>query len=127
MSFIVTVYAEELAIKTDVEVKRPHTCQRQWLRQNAVGTSNLSQEVAAKAYFRINVTIPFLCQVAASMKARFEDGQSLVVKGTMLIPAFVITEPDWKSQIQPCVEMYIDVLPSRCTLDGAEVDKRMGR
>ena len=70
--------------------------------------------------FRINVTIPLLDQVV-SMKTRFEGGQSLVVKGTMFIPACVITEPDWKSQIQPCVDMYIDDLPSKHTLD-AELD-----
>ena len=52
------------------------------------------------------------------MKARFEGGQSLVVKGTMLIPACVITKPDWRSQIQPCV---IDDLPSKRTLN-AELD-----
>ena len=44
-----------------------------------------------------------------------------MIKGTMLIPACVITEPDWKSQIQPCVAMYIDDLPSKRTLD-AELD-----
>ena len=86
-----------------------------------MGTSNLSEEEAAEEYFRINVTIPFLDQVVASMKARFEDGQSLVVEGTMLIPACVITEPDWKSQIQRCVDMYMDDLPSKRTLD-AELD-----
>ena len=115
------LYAKELAIKIDVEIKKPRTCQRQRFRLNAVGTANLSQEEAAEEYFRINITIPFLDQVISSMKARFEDGQSLVVKGTMLIPACVITEPDWKSQIQPCVDMYSDDLPSKCTLD-AELD-----
>ena len=55
------------------------------------------------------------------MKARFEGSQSLVVKGTMLIPACVITKPDWISQIQPCVDMYIVDLPSKRTLN-AELD-----
>ena len=32
------VYAKELAIKVDVEVKKPCTCQRQRFRLNAVGT-----------------------------------------------------------------------------------------
>ena len=77
-----------------------------------MGTSNLSQEESAEEYFRINVTIPFLDQVVASIKARFEGGQSLVVKGTMLIPSCVITNPDWRSQIQPCVDMYIDEMQS---------------
>lgn len=51
----------------------------------------------------------------------------------MLIPERVITEPDWKCQIQPCVDMYSDDLPSRRTLDaelrsmGTEVDKGVGR
>ena len=115
------VYAKELSIKLGLEKKMPRTCQRQRFRQNAVGTSNLSQEESAEEYFRINVTIPFLDQVVASMKARFEGGQSLVVKGTMLIPSCVITNPDWRSQIQPCVDMYIDDLPSKRTLN-AELD-----
>lgn len=104
-------YAKELAIKIDVDIKKPRTCQRQRFRLNAVGTASSSQEEAAEEYFRINTTIPFLDQVVSSMKARFEDGQALVVKGTLLIPACVITEPDWKSQIQPCVDMYSDDLP----------------
>ena len=44
-----------------------------------------------------------------------------MIRGTMLTSACVITEPDWKSQIQPCVDMYIDDLPSKRTLD-AELD-----
>ncbi len=87
------VYAKELAIKIDIEVKKPCTCRRQRFRQNAVGTHNLSQE---EEYFRINVTYYpiFRSNCYISMKSRFEGGQSLVVKGTMLIPACVITEPD---------------------------------
>ena len=61
-----------------MEVKKPRNCQRQRFRLNAVGTANLSQEEAAEEYFRINTTIPFLDQVLSRMKARFEDGQSLV-------------------------------------------------
>ena len=88
------VYAKELAIKMDIEVKKPRTCQRQRFRQNAVGSHNLTQEEAAEEYFRINVTIPFVDQVITSMKSRFDGGQSLVIKGTMLIPACAFTEPD---------------------------------
>ena len=39
----------------------------------------------------------------------------------LIIPACVLTEPDWKSQIDPCVQMYMDDLPSRHTLS-AELD-----
>ena len=73
-----------------------------------MGTRNLTQKESAEEYFRIKVTIPFLYEVVASMKNRFDGGQSLVVKGTLLIPACVSTKPDWRSQIQPCVDMYID-------------------
>ena len=64
------VYAKELTIKVDVEVKKPRTCQRQRFRLNAVGTHNLSQEEAAEEYFKINTTIPFLDQVVASIKSQ---------------------------------------------------------
>ena len=73
---------------------------------------DLSKEERVEEYFRINVTVPLLDEVVTSMKARFEGCQSSVVKGTMLIPACAITEPDWKSQIQLCVEMYSDDLPT---------------
>ena len=66
-----------------------------------MGSSSLSQEEAVEEYFKISVTIPFLDQVIASMKARFE-GQSVVVKGTMLIPARFITVPDWRSDTAMC-------------------------
>ena len=39
----------------------------------------------------------------------------------MLIPSFVLTLPEWKSHIQPCIELYGDDLPSRRTLE-AELD-----
>ena len=45
----------------------------------------------------------------------------LRLKVLCLYPAYVLTEPDWKSQIKPCVDMYIDDLPSKHTLD-AELD-----
>lgn len=51
------------------------------------------------------------------MKTRFEGGQASVVKGTMIIPACVLTEPDCKSLIKPCVYMFIDDLPSKHTSD----------
>ena len=43
VSFImIALYMQKLAMKADVEVKKPRTCQRQRFRQNAVGTYNLS-------------------------------------------------------------------------------------
>lgn len=115
------VFAKELAVKVDVEIRKPRTCQRQRFRQNAIVAEQRNPEQVVEDYFRINVTIPFLDEVVGNMKTRFEDGQASVVKGAMLIPACVLTEPDWKSQIDPCVQMYIDDLPSRHTLN-AELD-----
>ena len=79
------MFAKELAIKIDVDIKRPRTCHRQRFRQNAVGDEQSNEEQAVEDYLRINVTIPLVDEVLESMKARFEGGQASAVKGTMLI------------------------------------------
>ena len=115
------IFTRDLAVKVDVDMTKPRTCQRQRFRQNAIGTEQGNPEQVIEDYYRINVTIPFLDEVVGNMKTRFEDGQASVVKGTMLIPACVITEPDWKSQIDSFLQMYMDDLPSTQTLS-AELD-----
>ncbi len=46
-------------------------------------------------------------------RERFEDGQLDTMKGVMLLPSAVITEPDTK----PFLELYSDEVPSKHTLD----------
>jgi predicted sulfurtransferase len=70
------VFAKELALKVDVDIKRARTCQRQRFRQNAIVTEQQNPEQVIEDYFRVNVTVPFLVEVVGNMKNRFEDGQA---------------------------------------------------
>ena len=85
-------------------------------RQNALIEGHSIPERDAEEYFRINTAVSFVDEVVGSMKRRFE-GQVSAVKGTMLIPFSVISEPDWNTQLKPFLDMYTVHLPSRHTLD----------
>ena len=51
------------------------------------------------------------------MSCRFDSSQVNTMKGNMLLPSSVVTEPTWRSIIKPFLDLYIDDLPSRHTLD----------
>ena len=99
-------------------MKKPHICQRQRFQQNAVGSEHsVSLEQATEDYFRVSITIPLLDDVLVNMRTRFDNGQDTVAKGTMLIPAYLLKEPTWKTLVQPFVSFYVDDLPSKHTVD----------
>ena len=66
-------------------------------------------KVAIEDYFQVNVTIPLLDE---RMNERFSDGQEVVIKGFMLIPAHVVIDSEWKSSVAPFVAFHSDCLPS---------------
>jgi hypothetical protein len=108
-------------------------------RQNAVSSNvSTSSLQVAKDHFRVNVAIPFLENITGALQARyllyrivcimptciqiyfrFEDGQSNIVKGTLILPSVVITTPpqQWNEAIKPFFEKYGDEMPSPNTLD----------
>ena len=62
-------------------------------------------------HFRINVTIPFIEEVIGCLQDRFSEDQQSIMKGVMLLPSSVITEPNWVSVIQPFLQFYNDDIP----------------
>ena len=119
-SFYHTVFAEacEIAQKIDVDVKKPRTCGRQINRRNAVAmhSEQLSGQQLVEEYYRINLAIPFLDETLGTLRARFDCGQEVVMKGMLLLPVSVISIGNWKTSIQPFIEFYSDELPCSRTI-----------
>jgi len=111
--------AARLAQKINVEVKSPRICKRQTQRSNALLTTatDTSAEEIIKNYFRVNVTIPVLDDIITSLQDRFCNGQDIIMKGTVLLPSYVITEPNWKNVLQPFLKFYSDELPCYHSVD----------
>ena len=119
-SFHRTCYDEACSIarKITVDIKRPRLCERQIHQQNALQlSSKLLDDQLIEQYFRINVTIALL-DVLGSLQSRFEEGQTPVVKGTMLLPSSTISEPDWDNGF---VQLYFDEIPSNHTFEAEKV------
>ena len=113
-----------IAKKIDVDIKRPRICGRQVHRQNVLQLdSGLSEEQITCGYFCINVTISLLDDVLGSLQTRFEEGQENVMKETMLLPSFTISESelDWDSAVDGIIQCYADEIPSSHTLDAEKL------
>ena len=75
----------------------PRVCKRQTNRANAlVSDGGLSEEEKVESYYRVNVTIPLLDEIVGSLKNRFDVEQEVVLKGTRLLPAYVVSHSDWE-------------------------------
>lgn len=110
-------FCSGLANKLNVNITKPRTCQRQKFRQNATTSNEQSTtEQVVENYYRINVTVPLLDDLVQRMIERFDSGQNIVIKGTMLIPAYFITNSSWKSSIAPFTSFYAEDLPLQLTL-----------
>ena len=94
--------------KLGIEIKMPRICKRQAHRLNAVPVSSGSNHTYQQEedYFRINVTIPFIDELIQQLLDRFSKTQLSVLKGVMLLPSSVITEPNWMAMIQPLLQLY---------------------
>lgn len=95
-----------LARNIDVDIKKPRTCRRQTLRQNAPVTTELSPAEQVKEYYRCNVTIPIIDELSMSLTHRFCEGQQTVMNGIMLLPSSTITVINWEISLQPFIDLY---------------------
>lgn len=110
--------ASAMARRNSVDIKMPRVCKRQTNRANAlVSDATLSEEEKVESYYRVNVTIPLLDEIVGSLKSRFDTGQEVVLKGTRLLPSYVVSQSDWESTIQPFIQFYSDELPSIHTIN----------
>jgi len=55
--------------------------------------------------------------IITSLQQRFSDGQDIIMKGTALLPSYVITKTNWRTIVQPFLEFYSDESPSCHAVD----------
>ena len=66
------VISSQLVDEVDMEVRKPHKCQKQTFRQNAVIEENSTPKITAGEYYDITINVLFADEVVRSME-RFEE------------------------------------------------------
>lgn len=108
----------DMAENIHVDNKMSRICGRQANRENALlPQTGLPEKELVEGYFRINVAIPLLDEIIGSLQHRFAEGHEALLKGVLLLPAYVVSKQDWESHVHTFVQLYCDEIPSRQTID----------
>lgn len=102
--------AVDRATNFSLSVGTPRICGRQKNRANAPAATS-------EAYYKNNVTIPFLDHLSQELESRFGDDQQGVVQGWAAMPEMMKKLPDWKTSFRLFCKIYEEVLPNYQTLE----------
>ena len=103
----VVCFAKE---KLDVQPSVKRITGQQTLREN-YKTDNPS------TFYKVSVTIPFLDMIITELKSRFSTHHRIHSNGYFILPAVVLQDPAWKTNIKQFASEYMSDLPQPLNLE----------